>query len=197
MEEEQRNHIFLSLLDCSRNGKKRVTGGWPKSEAPSTCIQTWPRSRRGAADLLVLLTHSYIFALHNKFPLMQAHLRDWKKAFMTVWGNLMPKFMPWRSYESIDYQRLVQVCTKKAFMSTIFASFSFPIIKVHFETSFQESGPPYVFRIGCRFFFFLFGVSSSLVCRARESNLAAFCTSFEQSKCCYDLNLLCSNLLKP
>lgn len=73
---------------------------------------------------------------------------------MTVWGNLMPKFIPWRSYESIEYQRLVQVCTKKAFMSTIFASFSFHIIKVHFEASFQESGPQCVFGIGCSYIFF-------------------------------------------
>jgi len=104
MDEEQRNHIFLSLLDCTRNGKNWVTGGWPKSEAPSSWIHTWPRSRRGGTNMLVLLTHSYLFPLRNKFSPMQAHLRDWKKAFMTVWGNLMPKFIPWRSYESIEYQ---------------------------------------------------------------------------------------------
>lgn len=39
-------------------------------------------------------------------------------------------------------------------MLTIFASFLFHVIKVHFEASFQKSGPLFVFGIKCRFFFF-------------------------------------------
>lgn len=77
--------------------------------------------------------------------------------FMTDALQLVLKFVPWGTYQSTDYQRLTQVLTQIASMPTMFASFPLLAIKVHFEASFQESGPQFARGTGRRCVFFLLG----------------------------------------
>jgi hypothetical protein len=67
------------------------------------------------------------------------------------------------SLEKLSINRISKTCMgghKKAFMSTIFASFSFHVIKVHFEASFKESEPQFILGIWYRCIFPSFSISS-------------------------------------
>lgn len=54
---------------------------------------------------------------------------------MTDALKLLLKSVPWGIYQSTEYQRLTQVHTQTASMPTMFASFLFLVIKIHFEAS--------------------------------------------------------------